>query len=40
MGEIFFKSPSEMGSGAMMYMSDFININSGILKLIKGYTDA
>jgi hypothetical protein len=30
----------EMGSGAMTYIPSFINIDSGILKLMGGYTDS
>jgi hypothetical protein len=30
----------EMGSGAMIYITRFIKIGSGIQKLIGGYTDA
>jgi hypothetical protein len=29
----------EMGSGVMIYIPSFIKINSGIQKLIGGYTD-
>jgi hypothetical protein len=39
MGGIF-KSTPEMGPGAMMYISNFIKICSGVLKVIKGYIDA
>jgi hypothetical protein len=30
----------EMGSGAMIYKSSFVNIGSGISKLIRGDTDS
>jgi hypothetical protein len=29
----------EMGSGAMIYIPSFIKFGSGILKLMRGYTD-
>jgi hypothetical protein len=29
----------EMGSGAMIYIPDFIKIGTGIQKLMGGYTD-
>jgi hypothetical protein len=33
------KYTAEMDSGAMIYVSDFMNIGSDIQKLMEGYTD-
>jgi hypothetical protein len=35
----FMKYAVEMGSGAMIYIPSFINIGSGVPKLIGGYKD-
>jgi hypothetical protein len=34
-GEVFIKYTIEMGSGAMIYVPNFVNIGSGIQKLVR-----
>jgi hypothetical protein len=37
--EGFMQYAVEMGSGAMIYIPSFIQIGSGIQKMMEGYTD-
>jgi hypothetical protein len=39
MGGIFFNKAVEIGSGAVIYVPNFIKIGSGIQKLIRADTD-